>query len=212
MLIQLIVDYETYKQLFFTGDWVWLFILEAWISICNARTHYWDGNTVLVANFNEDMDLSTTTLEGGKVVGSDLAKWSEEKVMMKYVEGTHSAVRLDWDRTSDKGTPEYMIILSDTEIVTDEKSDIVFSMADRVTNDSDKPDYLLNLSVQVEDTSGNKASLPLNRFGVLLLMFNGDIVKWPFTSVQPTKEPVFQNFPYHLQSFIKLTRILNLNT
>ncbi len=92
---------------------------------------YWDGNTVMVANFDEDIDFSTTTLKGGRLTGKALKAWIEEKVKMKYVDGLHRAVRLDWDRATTNKVPNYGVLLSDIEIDTKGSDYIVFSMADR---------------------------------------------------------------------------------
>ncbi|WMM26105.1 hypothetical protein RBU61_05360 [Tissierella sp. MB52-C2] len=175
-----------------------------WLPDTMYISDYWDGNTLLVANFGEDIDLSTTTLKGGKIIGNGLTQWNEEKVKLKYAEGINSAVRIDWNRTRDKDIPSYTIILDDTEIVIDEKKSIVFSMADRDKRKLNTQDSILDLSVQVEDNTGNMASIPLNSFGGLLPMFNGDIVKSPFTSFLPTKEPIFQNFTINLTEFNKV--------
>ncbi|WP_339265404.1 hypothetical protein [Paenibacillus sp. FSL R5-0470] len=59
-------------------------------------------------------------------------------------------------------------------------------------------DVLVDLTINVEDKEGNVASLPLSSEAYLLPMFEGNIIKWPFTTLQPTKEPVFQNFAFHL--------------
>ncbi|MED5050702.1 hypothetical protein P9850_02305 [Anoxybacillus rupiensis] len=172
-----------------------------WLPDTMYISDYWDGNTMMVANFDEDIDFSTTTLKGGRLVGKTLKEWREEKVKMKYVGGLYRAVRLDWDRATTKELPSYAVILSDNEMATEERSFIVFSMADREEKKLDAKRSPLDLSAQVEDRSGNIASLPLSSVAVLLPMLEGDIVKWPFTSLLPTKEPIFQNFAFQLADF-----------
>lgn len=175
-----------------------------WLSDTMYISDYWDGNTMMVANFDEDMDFSTTTLKGGRVVGQSLKEWREEMVKMKYSDSILRAVRLDWDRTKTNEVPNYTVLLSDTEIDTKGSDYIVFSIANREEKDLAIKDVLLDLSVQVEDRSGNIASLPLSSVANLLPMFKGDIVKWPFTSLLPTKEPIFQNFGFQLVEFKKI--------
>lgn len=125
---------------------------------------------------------------------------------MKYVDGLHRAVRLDWDRATTNKVPNYGVLLSDIEIDTKGSDYIVFSMADREEKKLDAKKPLLDLSVQVEDRSGNIASLPLSSVTFLLPMLEGDIVKWPFTSLLPTKEPIFQNFAFQLEEFKKVNK------
>lgn len=174
-----------------------------WLPDTMYISDYWDGNTVMVANFDEDIDFSTTTLKEGRLTGKALKAWIEEKVKMKYVDGLHRAVRLDWDRATTNKVPNYGVLLSDIEIDTKGSDYIVFSMADREEKKLDAKKPLLDLSVQVEDRSGNIASLPLSSVTFLLPMLEGDIVKWPFTSLLPTKEPIFQNFAFQLEEFKK---------
>lgn len=170
---------------------------------------YLDGNTMIVANFDEDIDFSTTTLKGGRLVGQALKEWHEEMVKMKYSDSIFRAVRLDWDCTETNEIPSYSIFLSGTEVDIKESDYIVFSMANREEKDLDSIDELLDLSVQVEDHSGNIASLPLSSVSNLLPMIKGDIIKRPFTALMPTKEPIFQNFAFKLEEFKKVNSEFN---
>ena len=173
-----------------------------WLPDTMYISNYWDGNTKLITNFDEDIDLSTTTMSGGRLVGNALKKWKEEKVKMKYDFGSYSAVRLDWNRTTTRGLPSYTVDLTDTGLAAEASSSIVFSIADREDKKkSGMQEALVDLTVQVADKSGNTASLPLSSVASLLPMLEGDIVKWPFTSLLPTREPIFQNFTFRLADF-----------
>jgi Dipeptidyl aminopeptidases/acylaminoacyl-peptidases len=161
---------------------------------------YSDAWTTLISTFDEDIDLSTTTLPGGQLIGEGLAEWKEEKVEMKFTPGPHGAVRLGWDRSKVDGAPSYTIILPDNGLAIPPEGSIVFSMADR----SGVKEGLIDLTVQVEDSGGHTASLPLSAAGGLLPMLEGGIVKWPFTSLMPTREPVFQRFAFRLSDFSRM--------
>ncbi|REK52795.1 MAG: alpha/beta hydrolase [Thermobacillus sp.] len=158
---------------------------------------YADSRTTLVSTFDEDIDLTTTTLPGGQLIGEQLAEWKEEKVEMKFAPGPYSAVRLGWDRDRARGTPSYTIVLPDTGLAVPPDGSIVFSVADR----SEAREEMTDLTVQVEDVHGNTASMPLSAAGGLLPMLEGGIVKWPLTSLMPTREPVFQTFAFRLSDF-----------
>ncbi|GIQ64979.1 hypothetical protein PACILC2_35470 [Paenibacillus cisolokensis] len=163
---------------------------------------YSDSRTKLIGAFNEDIDLGTTTLPGGKLVGERLTEWKEEKVEMKFGPGLFSAVRLGWDRGTAGGTPAYTVVLPADGIDIPPNGTIVFSMADRDdTKKTGSQEELVDLTVQVADRSGNTASVPLSSAGGLLPMLEGGIVKRPFTSLMPTKEPVFQSFAFRLADF-----------
>lgn len=158
---------------------------------------YSDAQTTLISTFDEDIDLSTTTLPGGHLMGEQLTEWKEEKVEMKFAPGPFSAVRLSWDRDKVDGIPSYTMDLPDNGLAIPPHGTFVFSMADR----SGTQEELVDLTVEVEDTNGNRASMPLSAAGGLPPMFEGGIVKWPFTSLMPTKEPIFQNFAFRLSDF-----------
>ncbi|CAM4244207.1 MFS transporter [Paenibacillus phoenicis] len=168
-----------------------------WLPDTMYINDYLDARTTLISTFDEDIDLSTTTLPGGQLIGERLTEWKEEQVEMKFAPGPFSAVRLGWDRGKVDGIPSYTIVLPDTGLAVPPNGTLVFSMADR----SGTQEELVDLTIEVEDTSGNTASMPLSAAGGLLPMFEGGIVKWPFTSLMPTKEPVFQNFAFRLSDF-----------
>ncbi|MCP1359276.1 chlorophyllase/cutinase-like alpha/beta fold protein [Aneurinibacillus migulanus] len=161
--------------------------------------NYLDARTTVISSFDEDIDLGTTTLAGGRLIGEHLKEWKEEKVEMKFAPEEYSAVRLGWERKAASGVPAYTVVLPEGGISARENDLIVFAMADR----DDKKEALVDLTVQAVDKSGNIAALPLSGTGQLLPMFEGGIVKWPFTWALPAKEPVFQNFSFRLADFEK---------
>lgn len=168
---------------------------------------YMDSQTKVVASFDEDIDLNTTTLAGGKLSGEHLKEWKEGKVEMKYAPVQYSAAHLGWDRAAKRGVPAYKVTLPDggDGIGTPANSSIVFSMADQDDQKkvTDAKDALVDLTVQAIDSSGNVADLPLSTASSLLPMFESNTVKWPFSWSLPSKEPVFQNFAFRLADFQK---------
>lgn len=177
---------------------------QEWLPDTMYISNYLDSQTTVVSNYDEDIDLSTTTLHGGRLFGERLKKWKEEKVKMKFTSEQYSSVRLGWDRATASGVPAYTVVLPDRGLDIGSSGSIVFAMA----NGDDKKgasssDSLVDITVQVEDKNGNVAAIPLSTAANLLPMFEGNIVKWPFTSAMPTKEPVFQNFAFQLSDFKK---------
>lgn len=182
---------------------------RAWLPETLYISDYWDGKTLMVANFDEDLDFSTATLDGVRLVGKGLKTWREEPVKLKYIDGRQRAVLLAWDRATAEELPSYTLQFSESGITPEAGTAIVFSMADGEEAASERKEGTLDLTVQVEDSGGNIARLPLSSVGTLLPMIEGDIVKWPFTSVVPTKEPVFQNFSIQLGAFQKVNPQFN---
>lgn len=167
--------------------------------------NYMDSHTKVISSFDEDIDLGTTTLAGGRMIGVGLKEWKEEKVKMKFTTEQYSAVRLGWNRATTSDIPGYTIILPDDGLDVSEHSSIVFAMADgNDEKEASGTDVLVDLTVKAEDKNGNIAALPLSSEANLLPMFEGNIVKWPFTSSLPTKEPIFQNFAFRLDDLKKV--------
>lgn len=175
---------------------------KEWLPDTMYISNYWDADTTLISSFDEDIDLSTTTINGGRLIGKALKEWKEEKVKTKYATDLYSAVQLGWDRRAAVDLPSYTVVLPDTGITAKPGSSIVFAMADcDDKKQTDMQGALIDLTVQVADKNGNIASIPLSSVASLLPMLEGDIVKWPFTTLLPTKEPVFQNFAFQLADF-----------
>lgn len=181
---------------------------KEWLPDTLYVSNYSDSNTVHLSSQEEGIDLESTSIPGVKLIGENLQEWKAEKVKKKHGTDSYSVVRLGWDRSKQSKTASYTITLPITlpgkgENFT-ENSTIVFSMAD----DSDRKDVpyqdaLIDLTIKVEDTSGNTAKLPLSHISRLVPIIEGKILKMPFADVGPTKEPVFQNFGFPLYDFVK---------
>ncbi|MDR0268314.1 MFS transporter [Paenibacillus sp.] len=166
--------------------------------------NYMDSHTTLISRFDEDIDPGTTTLPGGRLVGEHLKKWKEEKVEMKFAPDLYSAVHLDWDQANTTGIPTYTVVMPDHGLHVEDNSSIVFAMADRDDQkEASGKEALTDISIKVEDKSGNVATVPLSSEAFLLPMFESRTVKSPFTSFVPTKEPVFQNFAFRMADLKK---------
>lgn len=167
-----------------------------WLPDTMYISNYLDTDTTIIAGFDEDFDLGSTTFPGGQAVGAYLKTWREEKVKMKFAPDLYnSALRLKWDSAEVSGVPTYTIVLPEHGPAADGDSAFVFSMADADDGKKESDSTgLTDLSVQIEDGYGNVASVPLSSGGTLLPMFESNIVKRPFAKAVPTKEPVFQNF------------------
>lgn len=165
-----------------------------WLPDTMYISNYWDSNTTLIGNFEEDADPGTTTIPGGRFAGENLTLWSEEKVNMKFSPDLYSAVKLGWD-SSAKGIARFTVHLEETDLAVGENTAIVFSLADsRLDVAVDEKEELVDLTIAVKDRQGNEAIMLLSSESYLLPMLEGNILKFPFTFFSPTKEPVFQNY------------------
>lgn len=172
--------------------------------------NYYDSNTTLIADFHEDIELESTTIPGGSLIGENLRVWKEEKVKFKMGEADYSAVRLGWNSNGASEPASYSVTLPDPGIKTGKESSIVFSLADvRGKEEDGDPKELINLTITVEDKKGNQASLPLSHISKLPPLIKGKLLKWPFSNSGNTSEPVFQSYDFPLGDFHKMNPDFN---
>lgn len=171
---------------------------KEWLPDTLYINNYYDSQTSLIATFNEDIDLNTTTIPGGKLVGKNLKEWKEEKVKLKLDEADYSAVRLGWNSNDPSSPAFYTLTLPDKGLEIRENTSIVFSLADG-SKESQKE--LIDLTVTVEDNDGNQASLPLSYISELTSAVKGELLKKPFSNAGNTTEPVFQYYGFSLNDF-----------
>ncbi|MEK4251180.1 MFS transporter [Paenibacillus sp. FSL W7-1287] len=174
-----------------------------WLPETMYISNYWDANTTLISNYEEDYDPGTTTLPGGRLEGESLKLWKEGKVQMEFKDDQYSAVSLGWDHAVAPSTPTYEVILPESGIETSEESTILFSIAnnDAVSKIEDT-NALVDLTIAIEDENGNVSRLPLSHVSPLLPMFEGVLAKRPLGFLRTIKEPVFQNFSFEMADFI----------
>ncbi|MGE7953487.1 chlorophyllase/cutinase-like alpha/beta fold protein [Lysinibacillus xylanilyticus] len=171
---------------------------KEWLPDTLYINNYYDSQTSLIATFNEDIDLNTTTVPGGKLVGKNLKEWKEEKVKLKLDEADYSAVRLGWNSNDPSSPAFYTLTLPDKGLEIRQNTSIVFSLADDSKESQEK---LIDLTVTVEDSNGNKASLPLSYISELTPAVKGKLLKKPFSNAGNTTEPVFQYYGFSLNDF-----------
>jgi len=176
-------------------------------------SNYYDSSTTLVSSYNEDIDLHSTTIPGGKLAGENFQEWKEEMIMTKREPDNYSAVRLGWDRSKNSQPAHYTVTLPNVGLQTNESNSFVFSMADgdKETNKSGSyKDHLIDLTITAQDKNGNKAALPLSHIGKLLPMIDSRTLKAPFDMMGgESKEPIFQNYGFSLSDFQKTNPAFN---
>ncbi|OME92104.1 MULTISPECIES: bacitracin amidohydrolase BahA [Paenibacillus] len=172
--------------------------------------NYYDSQTILLADYEEDVDLQSTTIPGGSLMGENLQQWREEKVKVKMGEAAYSAARLGWNSNGSVKPASYTVTLPDHGVRTGKESSIVFSLADaRGKEEISDPKELINFTITVEDRKGHQANLPLSHLSKLPPVIEGKLLKWPFSNAGNTSEPVFQSYDFHLDDFNKMNPEFN---
>lgn len=198
-------DKKEYREVF--GD---IGFAKEWLPDTMYISNYFDSQSTIIASYNEDIDLQSTTMPGGKLIGENLQEWKEEKVKRKFGEDLYSAVRLGWDHSKHASAASYTVVLPNEGLEIQNDSSFVFSMADGDEKQNiSYSEGLIDLTIKVEDKDGNQASLPLSHISELVPMIEGRLLKKPFATFGKTKEPIFQNYRFQFDDFKQVNEQFN---
>jgi dienelactone hydrolase len=151
---------------------------RAWLPETVYLSRYHDSRTIIVADYEEDVDLLTASVDGATFRGSRLTRWHERLVPLKRGDQQTNAVYLGWD-TPAMGQPAvYRLDLGMSEIRPFPTGSLVFSLSDGHMNpnpnrlgepvdDGENGRQPLDLTVELVDAAGNVARLPLSHFSLL---------------------------------------------
>ncbi len=183
-----------------------------------------DSTYQMVATYEEDIDVTTTTMPGGKCSGERLCDWKERMVKLKWGDMDTRAVFLGWNTKESGGPASYTITLPEKGLSLNDKSALIFSMADAKEDpspfDPDKKDDKkdkdkkkdhkaeekknnepVDLTIEATDAAGEKARLPLSTAGRLQRQIATHVMKFDWLAQTARFEPLFQSFDFPLAAF-----------
>lgn len=171
---------------------------------------YQDSNTQMISTYEEDIDLTSTTLLGGSLTGENLTLWREQPAQAKWENLGNQTAYLGWDAERMLETASYAIRIPQSDLILNEESTLVFSMADARLDPSEErrteaafdQRTPIDLTIEVIDRSGTPASLPLSHFSLLQPQLEGNLGKARWMSPFPTSEVVLQHFEFSLKDFV----------
>jgi hypothetical protein len=142
-----------------------------------------DASYQTVAAFNEDPDLTTTTLPGGRASAEGFATWREGRIPLRQGQRDYNGLFLGWNRGSGQAAPWYQIELPGTVLLTP-KSVLDLSVApldeDLPRLDSkegirsrETPDF----TIELETARGEIARQPVSLFGSIAPPLNVRLTK-----------------------------------
>jgi dienelactone hydrolase len=195
-------------------------VASGWLPDVVYLHQYEDSSTRLVATYDEDIDVTTTTLAGGRIEGTALSDWKEKEIQIKWGSLETRAVVLGWDKETVKGTSSYAITLPEKGLDPGPDTVLTFHLADakqepskplgtkdepkgkgKAEEKKDEPKPPIDLTVEVADRAGTVARLPLSHFEALQPQIEAPVVKAGFLTDTPTSEVVFQVFDFPLAAF-----------
>jgi dienelactone hydrolase len=187
----------------------------AWLPDTVYLNQYQDSETLRISTYEEDIDLSTTTLPGGTLHGEHLTIWREQIVPLKRDTLETNAVYLGWDGAANEATAYHSLILPDIDLPLGADSVLSFSLAhadEAPTPEGQRPQeprVPLDLTLELRDGDGNAARLPLSHYALLQPQIRGRIAKADFMHAVSVSEAVFQTFEFRLGDFTANTTAFN---
>lgn len=179
-----------------------------WLPDTIYLTQYHDSATQAVATFEEDIDLTSTTLPGGELRGQNLVNWHEQRPYARDRSQLDTvAAYLGWDEQQQTGAA-YVIRLPAQGLTLGTDSTLVFALAD--ASSPNRPQTTpVDLTVEIVDRSGQTARLALSHYSLLQPRIPAEILKSARLSSQLPSEVVFQNFEFLLVDFVQANPALD---
>jgi hypothetical protein len=180
---------------------------------------YEDSNFIIIADFEEDFDVTTTTIPGGRLIGENLQTWKEARVSYRTKEDSNqenSVVVLEWDNQNGQDpnsseTGSYAVALNSevvSELELNRNMSIVFSIG--VENDDQYEP--LDLTIELCDSDGNCAALPLSSVGPVHPALIVRLAKWKWLEkkfIEEFSERILQTYEIPIQQFIESDSLLD---
>lgn len=171
-----------------------------WLPDTLYVSRYLDSSNKVVANFNEDADVTTTTVPGGRLAANYLTVWREGRIPFRDGDREYNGVFLGWDRSH--GPASYAVTLPRLSLTG--RSVLTLSIAASDEPETDETPGTTDFTVAMETEDGAIAKLPLSRFGVVL-----PPIEVRFMKLEPLdrkyykspSEPVFQSIRLPLSEF-----------
>ena len=176
---------------------------------------YQDSNFKVIADFEEDFDVTTTTIRGGESMGDNLTNWSESHVTFrtKGKASQDNSVVILWgekknDDNDDPNTTKigtYHITLGpDTprDLQVDNDSKLVLSIG----SVNPHQDTLIDLTIELSDSDGNRAALPLSTVGPVHPALNVRYIKVKWIEkrfIEDYSERLLQTYEIPFRQFVE---------
>jgi dienelactone hydrolase len=196
----------------------------AWLPSVVLLQQYEDTGTRVLADYEEDIDLTTATARGARLRGESLSDWKEREASIRWGSLDTRAVWLGWDRKTAKATPSYALLLPEPGVEAGPGAVLAFHLADAKQDPSppldedkdgkpkkpekgkkDEAPKPIDLTVEIEDAAGRTARVSLDRFRLLQPQIEAHVPKAAWFSDEARSELVFDAFELSLSAFREAT-------
>ena len=172
---------------------------------------YADSEMTYLATFEEDLDVSTGTGNSVEISTQHLSAWKEGNLPTKRGEmDENSAVLLGWDRAG--RDVAFTLYLPEGEYELDITDEFFFSAAQAERKpDEENQEGLLDFSIELIDSAGEKAVLPLSSIAPLQPQWAAEIYRLNFLAKRETSEPILQTFLFPMEAFLEENPMLDID-
>lgn len=199
-----------------------------WLPKTLYQSRYLDSRNSVLADFNEDADVTTTTIPGGHISAEHLTVWREGRIPFRHGDRDYNGVFIGWNRGPQKKRgggelPSYSITLPEhlpASLNLNDRSALTLSIAasdekapakqEEESDDNEskkdrnsKPEST-DFTVEAESLDGVAVAFPLSRFGPLLPPIKVQFTKLNWLdskAYSKPSEPVFQTITIPLSAF-----------
>lgn len=197
----------------------------SWLPLGLYLNQYADSNTQLISDFEEDIDPSTTSLDGGAIQGQNLSVWYEKPMPARWGSSENRVAYLGWQEEEDSGVeawPASYITTLPSTLAPNHGSVLVLSLAGtdedpcpdeacrKARPETYRPTESFDLTVEVSDRNGQIARLPLSSYAALRPPLVTKLAKSPFRIVLPESEIVLKHFEFPLADFVAENPAFNI--
>lgn len=161
---------------------------------------------LIVANYEEDVDLSSTTMPGGHITAENLEFWNEKRIHSKGDDQVNTGAYLGWktiNATYSISTPEMDGLSA--------RSSLIFNIADALQDPApdgpvqpgqNSPRQPIDIMIELVDQQGSRSALALNHYRLIQPQLVSQLFKFNFLDRHKSSEPVLQSHSIPLADFV----------
>ena len=176
-------------------------------------SNYRDAVQIVLADYEEDADVTTGSKPWVRVTGTDLGEWKEAEVALRWRDLDSAAVLVGWTADEDR-SPEYELQFADAPISLEPAMTLSLGMAlakDGVKGSEDfsVPDSL-DIRLELVDAANRSAVINLTDRRALHPQVDPVLFKFEMMDSNPASEVVFQRYPFALQEWLVVNPDLDI--
>jgi dienelactone hydrolase len=180
-----------------------------WLPDVVYLSQFEPGERTILADFEEDVDVGTTTIPGGSISSSGLQEWKEQENKLMWGHELSKAVYLAWNNT--KGRHQscwYSVNFSEALSISNRM--LSFSVAESKENKNGK-EKPIDFTIELTDSSGCKISFPLSRCSYLQPQIAKNLSKFSFLDDSPNSEPIPDFFHFDIATLAHFNPLFQIN-